>query len=307
MKTAIVFSICVLVLLGGSPSRADPYFETGAKSLFIGHSFFVPIAKVFDKIATDSGFAGHSAELVFAGGPRGLPEALWKNAAKKDEIEDILARGDIELFGMTVQPEARGDAVETYRRWIDLALRHNPRVAIFIGHPWIPGGPKLDTARFGDKINDTADANARTVERLRDMYPQTTIYFINYGDVAAQMKTMFEAGTLNDVATLTAGSSRERGGFLQRLRERRNARSETGGTGDAADATPEDRAAMKQALFIDGLTGHAGPMMMQMMAVTWLQFLYGADPDALTLADWDAADAEAILRAAEATNRPFVP
>jgi hypothetical protein len=76
--------------------------ENGAKGLFIGHSFFVPVAKAFDVMASQSDFASHQAELVFAPGQAGSPGPMWKNEKNRQQIEAKLATGDIDLFGMPI-------------------------------------------------------------------------------------------------------------------------------------------------------------------------------------------------------------
>lgn len=85
-----------------APDKPAPTFENGANCLFIGHSFFIPVARSFDKAARENGFASHQVKLVFAPGKRGSPADLWNNLRQKKQIEDVLATGKIDLMGMTV-------------------------------------------------------------------------------------------------------------------------------------------------------------------------------------------------------------
>ena len=94
----------------------------GFKSLFIGHSFFAPIADGFPNYVASAGIAGHSQLVVFSGGDSGQPLALWNNPTKSAEIKAYLDSGDVELFGMVYD----SNGSEGYENWIDYALEKNP-------------------------------------------------------------------------------------------------------------------------------------------------------------------------------------
>ena len=300
-KNLIIFLISISIIYI-SPLKHVHAENMGANSLFIGHSFFVPVAKAFEKMALENGFSEHKSQFVFASGPKGLPGALWDNENKKSKINSILAAGDIELFGMTSANGRRGDALEIYQRWIDLALSHNPDTKFFIGHSWIPGGPKADAEKFDQKIEKTGQDAYATIEKLRARYPNLTIYFVNYGKAASIMRTMFDAGELDDIAKLAAsegrrrlngGSSGERSrGILSRITDRRN-NTQSGETQQSASSAA-DHNKFQDALFIDAMMGHAGPMMTQMMSLVWLHFLYGADIEKLNYNGWNDEDVEYI-------------
>lgn len=164
------------------PAEAEPAFKDGANCLFIGHSFFIPVARSFDKVARQSGFRSHEVKLVFAPGKGGLPADLWDNPKHKKQIEAALATGKIDLLGMTALG-GLGSTFEDCQRWIDLALKHNPKTRFFIGVPWIPGGPKMENERYLKAIEASGDRTFKTVTELRKAYPKNQIDFINYGIV----------------------------------------------------------------------------------------------------------------------------
>jgi hypothetical protein len=91
----------VLALLLPSSGFAQSDFGDGANALFIGHSFFIPVARSFDRIATESGFESHRSEMVFASGAAGAPGSLWRNRDKRKIIESKLESGNVDLLGMT--------------------------------------------------------------------------------------------------------------------------------------------------------------------------------------------------------------
>ncbi len=239
---------------GGEKSGERVLFRDGAHCLFIGHSFFVPVAKSFDQIARENDFPLHQTEMVFASGPKGSPGSLWKDERRRERITEKLATGKVDLLGMTAGGSR--DPVADYRRWIDLALKHNPDTRFFIGVPWTPRGPKVKTDKFDQMVTTAGERVFKAVTELRKAYPDTTIYFLNYGKTASLMKADFDAGELDNVDKLV-------------------------GRGD-------------NALFRDGAIGHAGPMMLDLSALTWLNLIYGADIGGLERTDYDEADVRRI-------------
>ena len=114
--------------------------KDGATCLFIGHSFFIPVAKSFDEHAKLNGFSKHKQIAVSSGGQSGTPGSLWKSNRKSQGIKKILASGKIQLLGMTTGKI--NSEYEDYKRWIEFALKHNPKTKFMIGLCWHPGGAK---------------------------------------------------------------------------------------------------------------------------------------------------------------------
>jgi hypothetical protein len=226
----------------GEPSEefADPSFANGANSLFMGHSFFIPVAKAFDVIASRSDFTAHQAELIFSAGQSGSPGKMWENEKNRQQVEAILANGDIELFGMTIATTPDEEkALSDYQQWIDLALTYNPNTSFFIGQIWMARGASMEDQKYADLNEQGAQRNFEIVEELRSIYPNNQIYFINYGKIASDMKFAFSAGELPDIDQLV-------------------------GKDDTS-------------LFIDDKIGHGGRLMHELCALTWINILYEAE------------------------------
>lgn len=247
------------------PADASPPFPRGARCLFIGHSFFVPVARSFDRLARENGFPQHRMQFVFSPGGSGAPGALWNKDRLRERIEQLLRTGEVDLLGMTIGH--RDSTFDDYRRWIDLALKYNPKTQFFIGHCWVPGGTRLPTRTFQRLIDQSGQRVFQIVRRLRQAYPRTRIHYVNYGVVAALMKADFESGRLNDIRELV-GRGRD-------------------------------------ALFRDDRLGHAGPMLLDVCAATWLKALYGADPGQLKGLAYDAEDLQRIITAAIRANAAY--
>jgi hypothetical protein len=251
-----------------SPAATDSLavFADGANCLFIGHSFFIPVAKSFNEIAGQNGFLKHQMDVVFAGGHAGSPGKLWDRRRKKKKIEEKLSRGKIDLLGMTAFSE-RNSSFEDYQNWIDLALQYNPNTSFFIGQPWTFGGPSKDHQKYDQSIESHGDRLFSVVTELRKSYPNTHIYFINYGKTASIMKSMYEEGELQDIEKIS-------------------------GRGE-------------KALFRDRFMGHGGPMLLDLSALSWLNILYGAEIESLKHIGYDEADVKEILTRMTLYNGEF--
>ena len=176
----------------------------GYDSLFIGHSFFVPIAAAMDDHAIAAGFENHTQTVVFSGGAGGAPQALWENPSKRDAIQAVLDGGDIELFGMTYHPTY--PSLEGYRNWVDYALANNPDTMFFVGFPWLTSPGSMDAATYGSTWHGAHESLGHDIiDELRVEYPGVVFYDIPYGQAAAELYTLFEAGDLPDVDALVRG------------------------------------------------------------------------------------------------------
>jgi hypothetical protein len=238
----------------------EPSFGNGANSLFIGHSFFVPVAKAFDVIASQSDFPSHQAEFVFVSGARGTPGMLWDNNSQRQKIDAMLASGDVGLFGMTVTSNNE-NAYAIYAQWFDLAISYNPNTAFFIGQPWLPGGPEAENEQYAALTETGAQRTMEVITQLRAAYPNNPIYFINYGKIVSMMKIEFEAGNLPDITELVG----------------RN----------------------RTSLFVDGAMGHGGHLVHELCALTWINILYGAGVDAVAHADFSEEAMNILLEVIE--------
>ena len=159
--------------------------------------------------------------------------------AKKKQILNILDTGKVELLGMTYFSPDNSSTAD-YRRWIDYALKKNPKTSFFIGLPWGLNGPESSLAAFS-AISTVGQAVVYkgTVLKLRELYPETRFYWANYGRVAVELKRNFENGELAGVDAMVARSG-------------------------------------KRAIFRDKM-GHAASVTLDLSALVWLAVLYDLD------------------------------
>ena len=275
MKHPRITKVIIILTLLVAPVLAAPRFPSefpdGANALFAGHSFFIPVAASFNVLATGNGYPSHQMDSVFSSGASGSPRQLWENEDKRQLITDKLSSGQVELFGLTSFGEV-ASTFEDYQRWFDLALTYNPDTTFYIGTPWLFGGPTMETATFDQNIEDVGEIIFDVVVELREAYPDNTIVYLNYGKVASIMKYAYEAGNLPDIKGLVPD--------------------------------PQNGVSPEEALFADSLMGHAGPMMTELCALTWISALYGADLNNLVYTDYQS-DVDSIVNEALQFNLPY--
>ena len=266
----------------------EPFvFPKGANTLFIGHSFFVPIARQFDVFATSSGkYPDHNLNTFLKGGESGSPVNLWEN--HKDEIETIFndaARSGtpIELFGMSAGAPGTlelsiEEVMSYYTRWIDLALSYNSKISVYIGMPWLDFPADYEDADvYSSSLQQISDYVWSLVQEIRESYPDTNIFYLNYGSIAGTMRHLFEDDELIDVTHFIKQTS--------------------------AGAT------QRTSLFVD-TKGHGGSMMLDMMGLTYLYWFYGTPREELIAGAtesllWNGVNVADIFKEEYAANKDY--
>ena len=177
VKALLLALLAVSLCAAAEPDGKADTKTKGYNCLFLGHSFFAPIASQFGQHPARCGFSGHKQTVVMHGGQNGSPGYLW-NCQSPDVIHarELLATGTVDLLGMTYFPGAGSD-VPDYRHWIDLALRYNPKTEVFIQLPWPMFRGKTPAAYESESAKGTVIIH-RTIDRLRQTYPKTTFLFI---------------------------------------------------------------------------------------------------------------------------------
>ena len=180
----------------------------GYRCVFMGHSFFYPIAETFDQVAVASGFPDHKQVLRKAGATKGTPGWLWDNLPKDDEVWSTLASGDIDLLCFP-HHHISGCNLEDYCKWIDYARQYNPNIMIAIAIPW---GPlfDVDPQQFSDFYRTQFEIPVRQlVDTLRKKYPDNTIFVIPHGKGVAELYKKFKAGEIPEIKQVVKTSDND--------------------------------------------------------------------------------------------------
>ena len=169
----------------------------GLNCLFMGHSFFAPVAKSFGEHAVRAGFTEHRQIVKFAGGANGTPGRFWKALPEDDVVKTAIKKGTVDLIGLTFHPDA-GSKLEDYKSWIDFALEHNPKTMFFIMAPWprYLGRSIKEYAPIFDKFHNILHGY---IDELRKSYPSTTIFCIPQGKGMVRLYEISSAGMLPEI------------------------------------------------------------------------------------------------------------
>ena len=206
----ISIPIMLCVFLSSTYAFSQPI--EGHKSLFIGHSFFVPIADRFsDLIDIYNGndennpiiIDGHIQTTIQQGGLSGCPGNFWNDegtTVKGRLAKRILRSTDVTLFGMTFHPEGNC-AFEDYARWIAYARNYNSGIKVLIGAPW-PTHPKSMTPDdYREEFESgLEDFEVTILSRLRSTFDDVGIMIMPYGRAAIELHTLCDAFPGNDCA-----------------------------------------------------------------------------------------------------------
>ena len=225
----------------GPDPEPGPGDGVGINMLYIGHSFGRNFAERLPQIAANVGIGNHRSNIVFSGGASGAPLALWENAAKRRDAQEILDGGDIEVMVMICCSEPWLETGEDpgIVNWMNYALEQNPTTSFGLAMPWIDFPENYDTAAEYTDLWTFGYAQWRgTVAALRIQFPDVEIFTIPHGQAAGDLMTLFEMGALPDVEQLRG---------------------------------PENTS-----IFTDP-KGHAGKILKDMGGLIWLGSIYGVD------------------------------
>ena len=199
MKTRFVHRLIPLIAVF-LIAVVDECEAAGKNCLFIGHSFFTPVALRFGSMPSRAWISNHRQSTVYARGASGSPESLW-NGIKGNAIRRTLSSGRIDLLGMTYYNQ-QNSSFEDYQRWVEFAIQHNPNTTFFIGLPWGRASGKQGSPEMFAANSSGAAALFSTVSRLRSAYPGSRFIFLNYGVAAAELNRLYESGKLPGVKKL---------------------------------------------------------------------------------------------------------
>jgi hypothetical protein len=119
----------------------------------------------------------------------------------------------------------------------------------------------MEDQKYADMNEQGAQRSFEIVQELRAAYPNSQIYFINYGKIAADLKFAFSAGQLPDI-------------------EQSVGKEET-------------------ALFVDDKIGHGGRLLTELSALTWVNTLYEAEIEEISHSSFSEEALKILIEAIE--------
>lgn len=238
LKKTITTILLVTLVVNCMSLTSTTHDIAGYNTLFIGHSFFRPVADGMPTHANRVGVTAHKQQIVFSGGASGSPQGLWENTNKRAEIQTILDNGDIDLLGMTYHTDHPG--ISGYTNWVAYALQQNPETKFFIALPWLYNPGDFNSATYASNwtINHPLITHGH-INTLRTIYSNNDFYCIPYGEAAGELYKLYEAGNLTDVQSLV-------------------------------------RQGESPGIFSDSF-GHADDILVDLSQLVWLAAIYGVD------------------------------
>lgn len=173
----------------------------GYHCVFMGHSFFYPIAETFGQVAVACGFPEHRQVLRKAGATKGTPGWLWRNVPRDEKVWTTLASEDVDLLCFA-HHHVSGCKLEDYCNWIDYARKRNPEIMVAIAIPW---GPLYDSPpeAFSSFYRNRFEVPVRElVDTLRQKYPENAIFAIPHGRGVADLYSKYKAGEITEIEQL---------------------------------------------------------------------------------------------------------
>ena len=213
--------------------------------LYIGHSFGRIFAQTLQDYARDAGFSDHTQYIEMSGGASGAPDALWADDGHRKNIKAYLDTGEIDVLIMIccsiefIENGLQSD--EAIWNFTDYALDKNPDTRIGLAMPWKDYPSDYDDATEYRNGSDTAyGAWKNLASNLSEDYPGADVFTFHHGEVAYDLRDMFEAGELD--------------GDIEKL-----------------------NGAKDKSIFTD-YKGHAGQIMIDTGTLVWLHAVHGVDP-----------------------------
>ncbi|HCE44251.1 MAG TPA: hypothetical protein DET40_11945 [Lentisphaeria bacterium] len=261
----LIRSLCLISLFVGVSlfsSAADNVRQTEKKDgpdqvgkdkkvttfLYMGHSFFMPIAEKFKQHPPRCGFTGYRQFTAGAGGDQGAPGNIWKRLAADAPVRKLIEAGQVDAIVLTYYPNS-GSELSDYERWVDYGLKYNAGTQFYVVAPW----PKYNHTSLAEFEKDGQKHYAiikGIIEQLQKKYKDTKFTCIPQGLGVIELRRRFEKGEIPELAGLCKeDASKKEGEFL----------------------------------FIDKL-GHGDKMIHTLSQLIWLAVIFNVD---VRTYDWD--------------------
>ena len=226
----------------GSPEEVD---ADDYNVLYIGHSFGRIFAQTLQDYAHDAGFSDHAQYIEMSGGASGAPDALWEDDGHRKNIKAYLDTGEIDVLIMIccsiefIEGGLQSD--EAIWNFADYALDKNPDTRIGLALPWkdYPSDYE-DATEYRNGSDQAYEAWKNLASNLSADYPGADVFTFHHGEVAYDLRDMFEAGEL--------------------------------------DSDIEEITGSKDSSIFTDYKGHAGQIMIDTGTLVWLHAVHGVDP-----------------------------
>ena len=185
-RTALLFAIA----FASTAARAADA-PKGERVFFTGHSFHMFVPAGIATLAREAGITDHkTAGTQGLGGSRVVQH--WDLPDGKDQARKALASGEVDVLTLAPNMKLPDEGID---RFVDLAVKHNPKVRVLVQASWMTWDGKGGGAGFHNADRDTlpvADIRAATAEHVKQMSEQLRAINARHG---RQVAFLVPAGT----------------------------------------------------------------------------------------------------------------
>ena len=179
----------------------------GLTVLYAGHSFGRPFAENLTKTAKFAGILDHEQKIVFRGGEKGAPQAMWEDPTAKNEIKNSLNDGNVDIVILICCSqeivESNGQSDKAIVEIIEYALSKNPNTKFGLSMPWADYPENyIDANEHRFQIDVAYSRYQQFAKSLTNLFPDVDVFTFYHGAVIYELRDLFEKGMLQDVDNL---------------------------------------------------------------------------------------------------------
>jgi hypothetical protein len=156
----------------------------GERVFFTGHSFHMFVPAGIATLVKEAEIAGHqTAGTQGLGGSRVIQH--WDLPDTKDQARKALATGSVDVLTLAPNMKLPDEGID---RFVDLAVKHNPKVRVLVQASWMTWDGKGGGAGFRNADRDAlpvADIRAATEEHVKQMREQLSEINARHGKPVA--------------------------------------------------------------------------------------------------------------------------
>ena len=212
MKSLRIFSL--LVALCVASFAAEPKQVPAGQRVFVtAHSFHIFVAPRFAPLAKAAGIEGHTlAGSQMIGGSK--VSQHWNLPDASNKAKAALTNSLVDVLTMSPHVYLPDEGID---RFVDLGLKHNPKLRVLVQHSWTPwdgwvGDEKVAKNEDRDRrpLDKVRTANKRWRELLEDQvgalnkkHGREAVHIVPVGDAVMKLRELIAAGKAPGLAKQT--------------------------------------------------------------------------------------------------------
>jgi hypothetical protein len=145
---------------GAAQEKAATNPPRGERVFITGHSFHIFVGNRLESLARAAGIQGHQyVGQQYKGGSKVIE--VWDMPEDKGKAKAALSRGDVDVLTMSpVMSYTPDDGID---RFVELGLKHNPRMRFLVQQSW----PGWDDWAEGKRVAKNEERDTRPLEIVR--------------------------------------------------------------------------------------------------------------------------------------------